>query len=139
MLQHVSLFRNYVGPVSQMGLVNKPAWERVLSFYWWTRSLFVLVQACSLNLNVLVQSARLDRQKVLSGTSDSNIQFSELCQLLFRLDFKERIKGDHHIFTKQDIDAIINIQPKEGKAKPYQVKQVRNLILKYKLGDMTNE
>ncbi len=77
--------------------------------------------------------------KVLSGTSDSNIQFSELCQLLFRLDFKERIKGDHHIFTKQDIDEIINIQPKEGKAKLYQVKQVRNLILKYKLGDITNE
>ncbi|MCP4268032.1 MAG: type II toxin-antitoxin system HicA family toxin [Candidatus Brocadiaceae bacterium] len=73
--------------------------------------------------------------KVLSGTSDSNIQFSELCQLLHKLDFKERIKGDHHIFTKRGIDEIINIQPKERKAKSYQVKQIRNLILKYKLGD----
>ena len=77
--------------------------------------------------------------KVLSGSSDSNIQFSELCQLLYRLDFKERIRGDHHILTKQGISEIINIQPKEGKAKPYQVKQIRNLILKYKLGDITNE
>ena len=77
--------------------------------------------------------------KVLRGSSDSNIQFSELCQLLYRLDFKERIRGDHHILSKQGISEIINIQPKEGKAKPYQVKQIRNLILKYKLGDITNE
>ncbi len=77
--------------------------------------------------------------KVLSGSSDSNIQFSELCQLLYRLDFIERIRGDHHILSKQGISEIINIQPKEGKAKPYQVKQIRNLILKYKLGDITNE
>jgi hypothetical protein len=77
--------------------------------------------------------------KVLSGSSDSNIQFSELCQLLYRLNFKERIRGDHHILSKQGISEIINIQPKEGKAKPYQVKQIRNLILKYKLGDITDE
>ncbi len=77
--------------------------------------------------------------KVLSGTSDSNIQFSELCQLLYRLDFKVRIKGDHHILSKRGIDEIINIQPKEGKAKPYQVRQIRNLVLKYKLGDIENE
>ena len=77
--------------------------------------------------------------KVLSGGSDSNIQFSELCQLLYRLDFKERIRGDHHILSKQGISEIINIQPKEGKAKPYQVRQIRNLILKYQLGDIANE
>jgi len=76
---------------------------------------------------------------ILSGTSDTNIQFSELCQLLYTLDFKERIKGEHHILSKQGISEIINIQPKEGKAKPYQVKQIRNLILKYKLGDIINE
>ncbi len=77
--------------------------------------------------------------KILSGTSDSNIQFTELCQLLHRLDFHERIKGDHHILARRGINEIINIQPKEGKAKPYQVKQIRNLILKYKLGDIRNE
>ncbi len=45
--------------------------------------------------------------KVLSGTSDSNIQFTELCRLLHRLDFQERIKGDHHILTRRSIDEII--------------------------------
>jgi hypothetical protein len=49
------------------------------------------------------------------------------------LDFDCRIKGDHHIFTKMGVAEIINLQPlKSGKAKPYQVKQVRQLILKYK-------
>ena len=38
------------------------------------------------------------------------------------------------IFTKDEIEEIINIQPIGSKAKAYQVKQVRNLILKYKLG-----
>jgi hypothetical protein len=72
-------------------------------------------------------------QIILSGRSDANIAFTEFCSLLKQLEFKERIKGD--IFYKESIQEIINIQPKSGKAKPYQVKQVRNIILKYKLGD----
>ena len=73
-------------------------------------------------------------QDVLRGTSDANIAFTALCQLLKKLDFQERIKGSHHIFARDGIEEIINIQPKGSKAKPYQVKQVRNLILKYKWG-----
>ena len=74
-------------------------------------------------------------QRILSGTSDNNIKFSELRQLLKRLRFTERTKGDHYIFTRNDIEEIINIQPKSNKAKGYQVKQIRNLIVKYCLGD----
>ncbi len=74
-------------------------------------------------------------QRILSGTSDNNIKFSELCQLLKKLGFSERIKGDHYIFTKNNVEEIINIQPKNSKAKSYQVKQIRNLIVKYRLGD----
>jgi predicted RNA binding protein YcfA (HicA-like mRNA interferase family) len=71
--------------------------------------------------------------KVLSGLSDKNIRFEDLKKLLLSLGFDKRIKGDHHIFTKPDIIEIINIQPLgDRKAKAYQVKQVRNLILKYK-------
>lgn len=75
------------------------------------------------------------KQKILQGTSDSNIDFSDLCQLLSRLGFQQRIKGDHHIFTKDSIEEIINIQPQSSKAKAYQVKQIRKLITKYYLGD----
>ena len=80
--------------------------------------------------------SRIDkiRDKILFGLSDTNIDFEDLCHLLIILEFSERIKGSHHIFTKAGIDEIINIQPIGSKAKAYQVKQVRNLILKYKLG-----
>ena len=71
---------------------------------------------------------------VLRGTGDANISFTSLCLLLDRLRFKKRSKGSHYIFYQQGFEEIINIQSQHGKAKPYQVKQVRNLILKYKLG-----
>lgn len=70
---------------------------------------------------------------ILLRRSDSNISFSELCKLLKKLGFTERVKGDHHIFSKNDIPEIINIQPKGKMAKPYQVKQIRNIILNYGL------
>ena len=73
-------------------------------------------------------------QRILSGTSDTSIPFRALCNLLCRLEFEERIRGDHHIFTRVDIEEIINIQPIGSKAKPYQIKQVRNLFIKYQLG-----
>ena len=73
-------------------------------------------------------------KRVLSGLSDKNIRFNDLRKLLLSFGFNERIKGDHHIYSKIEIVEIINIQPlKDGKAKTYQVKQVRNIILKYKL------
>ena len=72
--------------------------------------------------------------RVLAGKSDANISFSELRHLLNDLGFHERIKGDHHIFTKAGIEEILNLQPLGSKAKPYQVKQIRNVIVKYKLG-----
>ncbi len=52
---------------------------------------------------------------------------------------EERIRSSHHVFTKDGIEEILNLQPKGAKAKPYQVKQVRNVILKYKLGEKENE
>jgi len=80
--------------------------------------------------------ARRDKllDRILRGTLDANIPFADLCQLLRRLGFDERIRGSHHIFAKAGVEEILNLQPKGAKAKPYQVKQVRNVILKYKLG-----
>jgi hypothetical protein len=77
--------------------------------------------------------------KVLRGTSDANIPFNGICQLLRSMGFNERIRGSHHIFSKDGIEEILNLQPKGARAKPYQVKQVRRLILKYRLGGLKNE
>ena len=72
-------------------------------------------------------------EHILMRRSDANVPFETLRALLRRLGFDERIKGDHHIFTKEGVEEILNLQPKDGKGKPYQVKQVRDVILKYHL------
>ena len=71
--------------------------------------------------------------KLLSGNSDNNIEFNDLVKLLSNFNFICRIKGSHHIFWKEDVEEILNIQPAGSKAKAYQVKQVRNILLKYKM------
>lgn len=73
-------------------------------------------------------------QAVMSGTKDKNITFSDLQVLLERLGFQCRIRGDHFIYTKDGVEEIINIQPAGNQAKPYQVKQVRGIILRYQMG-----
>lgn len=77
--------------------------------------------------------------KVLQGASDANIAFTGLRHLLQSMGFRERIRGSHHIFTKEGIEEILNLQPRGAKAKPYQVKQVRNAILKCGLGGIKND
>ena len=72
-------------------------------------------------------------QTILGGRSDANIGFADLQALLFYLGFDERVRGSHHLFDKQGVVEIINIQSRGGHAKPYQVRQVRNIVLKYKL------
>ena len=72
--------------------------------------------------------------RVLAGLTDKNIRFHDLTKLLNDLGFSARIKGDHHIYYREGIEEIINLQPlKDGKAKAYQVKQVRVIIFKYRL------
>lgn len=82
-----------------------------------------------------MSSRRKTLQKVLSGTSDANVSFREIRSLVVAMGFDERVRGDHFIFTREGIAEIINLQPKGRNAKPYQVRQVRDLILKYRLGE----
>lgn len=72
---------------------------------------------------------------ILSGRSDANVRFSDLQRVLVRLGFAERVRGDHFIYSREGVAEIVNLQPLPGgKAKPYQVKQLRQLVLKYGLG-----
>lgn len=82
---------------------------------------------------VWMARSRKTLDKVLSGHSDANVSFRDLRGLLVALGFEERIKGDHHIFFRDGIAEIINLQPKGSSSKPYQVKQVRQLINRYQL------
>lgn len=75
------------------------------------------------------------RLRILTGQSDANIAFDDLCHLLMHFGFEERTRGSHHIFRKVDVEERINLQRDGDKAKAYQVRQVRNVLLKYKMGD----
>jgi len=77
--------------------------------------------------------------QILRGSSDANILFSDLITLLSHYGFEMRVKGSHHIFRKDGVEERLNLQKDGSKAKPYQVKQIRHLILKYKLGDENDQ
>lgn len=70
---------------------------------------------------------------ILRGESDKNISFDGLRNLLIHLGFEERIRGSHHMFRMSGVYEKINLQNEGGKAKAYQVRQVRNVIVKYNL------
>ena len=71
---------------------------------------------------------------ILRGTSDANIAFDDLCHLLTRMGFDQRVRGSHHLFRKTGIEEMINLQRDGNKAEPYQVRQVRTVLLRHKLG-----
>ncbi len=76
------------------------------------------------------------RKRILSAQADQNIRFADIIVYLRYLGFLERVRGDHHILTHDDVVEIINLQPRtDGTAKPYQVRQVRALITQYMLGN----
>jgi hypothetical protein len=72
--------------------------------------------------------------KLTAGRSDASFSFDDLCMLLRKLGFTARTtKGSHIIFQRGS--SFLNLQPSAGgKAKAYQVRQVRrelqNLNLK---------
>ncbi|MBN2542282.1 type II toxin-antitoxin system HicA family toxin [bacterium] len=79
------------------------------------------------------------KSRILSGNSDANIAFNDLRVLLKYFGFEERVKGSHHIYRKDGITEKINLQEEGNKAKPYQVKQIRKIIIKYKFGENIND
>lgn len=72
-------------------------------------------------------------ERILRGESDANIPFDDLRSVLVRLGFDERVRGSHHLYRKEGVGEKINLQRGGNKAKPYQVRQVRAIILKYRL------
>lgn len=72
---------------------------------------------------------------MLAGASDAAIRFNDLCVLIESLGFEKRVRGSHHLFRKAGVEERVNLQRDGNNAKPYQVKQVRAVILKYRLGE----
>lgn len=72
--------------------------------------------------------------QILRGGADANVDFVELCGLLKHLEFEERVRGSHHVFQREGVEELINLQRDGSKAKVYQVRQVRAVIMRYGLG-----
>jgi hypothetical protein len=65
---------------------------------------------------------------------DYGHRFTEVVHFLRQTGWKMRIKGDHHIFTRPGVPILLNLQPeKSGKAKAYQINQVRQMLERFKL------
>jgi hypothetical protein len=73
------------------------------------------------------------RLRILQGKSDANVGFDELVRMLGWLGFEERTRGSHHIFRRQGVRELLNLQREGNKAKVYQVRQVRQVLLRYGL------
>ena len=72
--------------------------------------------------------------RIFGGSPMPTFRFGRLCRLLEGLGFSCRVRGDHHIVTRDEVEEILNLQPKSGKSRVYQVKHFRAVILKYRLG-----
>lgn len=71
-------------------------------------------------------------EKLLSGSR--NIRFADACACAEAFGFAlSRIRGSHHVYVHAKVPELVNLQDVGGKAKPYQVKQLLDLIERYNL------
>jgi predicted RNA binding protein YcfA (HicA-like mRNA interferase family) len=71
---------------------------------------------------------------VISGKSDNNINYADFQSLIVALGFTyQRNNGSHTMYYHSDIREFMNIQKQGSKAKGYQVKQLRDIILTHGL------
>lgn len=80
--------------------------------------------------------AQIDKliERFLRGDADANFRFDDLCSILRNLGFAERVRGSHHIFSREGVSEIVNIQPlRDGRAKTYQVRQARGILWRHGL------
>lgn len=74
--------------------------------------------------------------KVLAGSK--NVSFDEMTGLVEAFGFRlSRVSGSHHIFIRDDVSELVNLQEVGGMAKPYQIRQFLKIVERYnlKIGD----
>ena len=64
----------------------------------------------------------------------TNVGFSVAQLLLEALGFVEvRVTGSHHVYVRLDVPEQLNLQDRQGQAKPYQLRQLISLVKRYDL------
>jgi predicted RNA binding protein YcfA (HicA-like mRNA interferase family) len=70
----------------------------------------------------------------IARAGSRNIRFSDLVRLARAFGWREaRVSGSHHIHAHPKLHELLNLQDVQGKAKPYQVRQLLRLVERYKL------
>jgi predicted RNA binding protein YcfA (HicA-like mRNA interferase family) len=79
----------------------------------------------------------MDRRRLLERLRAGHVQnvdFAAFCDLLEGFGFRcVRIKGSHHHFRRPGLLDKMTVQPRRGKAKPYQIRQLLRLVEDYNL------
>ena len=75
-------------------------------------------------------------RKLLRKIADnaSNVRFGDFVSLVLAFGFRlDRRSGSHHIFKHPRMVDLLNLQERNGEAKPYQVKQFLSLVEEHDL------
>jgi hypothetical protein len=79
----------------------------------------------------------MNRRKLLKRLAQGafrNVAFGDMRDLVQGFGFTlRRVNGSHHIFGRQDIPELVNLQEVQGEAKPYQIRQFLRLVERYNL------
>jgi hypothetical protein len=60
--------------------------------------------------------------------SEASVWFDDLRRALRLAGFCERARGTHYVYSRRKSAHIVTLQARDGRAPPYQVRQVRALI-----------
>ncbi len=64
----------------------------------------------------------------------ANVRFADAQRLAEALGFElDRVRGSHHIYRHPGIGERINLQARGGQAKPYQLRQLLDLVERHAL------
>lgn len=91
-------------------------------------------------LATLFQLMKNRERLLLILRSPNNVRFAEAVKLVEAFGFRKlRASGSHHIFGRTGVIEQINLQNVDGKAKPYQIRQVLKLVERYNLQIKTHD
>lgn len=78
--------------------------------------------------------AKLRKLYLKALNNPKGLRFNEAITLARAFGFTlDRIEGSHHILIHPRIPTRLNLQPDDGKAKPYQVRQLLKAVRDYRL------
>jgi predicted RNA binding protein YcfA (HicA-like mRNA interferase family) len=70
----------------------------------------------------------------LSAGDLRNVGFVEFRRLIEAFGFElRRVSASHHIYRHPQVPRLLSLQPRDGEAKPYQIRQFLEMVEEYGL------